>query len=197
MPSVIIVGGGLAGLAAAAALGSTSSDLQIQVFETRGFLGGRATSYPSPGDQSAVIDNCQHILLKCCVNLRDFYRRLGVETKIEFHKQFYFIEPGGRMSTLAAGPLPAPAHFSGSFLRMKCFSWGDKIALGRGLLALRSEYKTRQGLDKISMLDWLHEKRQTPNAIERFWRQILVSALSEELDRMAADRGSAGLIAVT
>jgi zeta-carotene desaturase len=39
------------------------------------------------------------------------------------------------------------------------------------------------------MLDWLREKRQTPNAIERFWRQILVSAINEELDRMAASHG--------
>jgi zeta-carotene desaturase len=39
------------------------------------------------------------------------------------------------------------------------------------------------------MLDWLHEKRQTPTAIERFWRQILVSAINEELGSMAALHG--------
>jgi hypothetical protein len=39
------------------------------------------------------------------------------------------------------------------------------------------------------MLDWLREKRQTPVAIERFWRQVLVSAINEELDRMAAAHG--------
>ena len=39
------------------------------------------------------------------------------------------------------------------------------------------------------MLDWLREKRQTPRAIERFWRQVLVSAINEELDRMAAAHG--------
>ena len=33
------------------------------------------------------------------------------------------------------------------------------------------------------------EKRQTPRAIERFWRQVLVSAINEELDRMAALHG--------
>ena len=39
------------------------------------------------------------------------------------------------------------------------------------------------------MLDWLHEKRQTEQAIGRFWGQVLVSAVNEELDRMAASHG--------
>ena len=176
----------MAGLAAAAALGSAGHT--VRVFETRAFLGGRATSYPAPGSDE-VIDNCQHILLKCCVNLRDFYGRLGVADKIEFHRKFYFIEPGGRTSTLEAGILPAPAHFTESFLKGSYLSLGDKLSLARGLLALKREYKTRKDLDSISMLDWLREKRQTPRAIERFWRQVLVSAINEELDRMAAAHG--------
>ena len=47
----------------------------------------------------------------------------------------------------------------------------------------------RQDLDRISMLDWLLQKRQTPRAIDRFWRQVLVSAINEDLDRMAARHG--------
>jgi zeta-carotene desaturase len=39
------------------------------------------------------------------------------------------------------------------------------------------------------MLDWLLQKRQTPRAIDRFWRQVLVSAVNEDLDRMAARHG--------
>ena len=39
------------------------------------------------------------------------------------------------------------------------------------------------------MLDWLLQKRQTPHAIDRFWRQVLVSAVNEDLDRMAAVHG--------
>ena len=96
MPSAIVIGGGLAGLASAAALGGAG--FQVDLFESRGFLGGRATSYLVPGDNSEVIDNCQHVLLRCCVNLMDFYRRLGVADRIQFHKRFNFIEPGGRTS---------------------------------------------------------------------------------------------------
>ena len=54
---------------------------------------------------------------------------------------------------------------------------------------MRRERTARDDLDRITMLDWLREKRQTPRAIERFWRQVLVSAINEELDRMAARHG--------
>ncbi|MFN7936633.1 MAG: hydroxysqualene dehydroxylase HpnE [Bryobacteraceae bacterium] len=185
---VAIAGGGLAGLAAAAALGDAG--YSVDLYESRPFLGGRATSYPLPAAESGeIIDNCQHILLRCCVNLLDFYRRLGVSEAIQFHKQFYFIEPGGRVSTMQAGMFPAPLHFTGSFYHLQFLSLAEKVAVGKALLAIRSERLSRNDLDRITMLDWLREKRQPAQAIERFWRQILVSAVNEELDRMAAQHG--------
>lgn len=188
MPKVVVLGGGLAGLSAAAALGQSGHE--VTVLEARHFLGGRATSYPLPADESGeVIDNCQHILLRCCVNLLDFYKRLGVEQSIHFHKEFFFIEPGGRTSTMKAGILPKPLHFTGSFATLHFLSLADKIAVGRALLAIQSEWHTRKDLDAITMLDWLKEKHQPEQAIERFWRQILVSSINEELDRMAASHG--------
>src|SRR5215467_8797376 len=139
MPRVIVVGGGLAGLAASAALGEAGFD--VDLYEARGFLGGRATSYPlAPArEDSEVIDNCQHVLLRCCVNLLDFYRRLGVRDRVRFTGQFHFIEPGGRVSTLRRGLLPAPLHFARSFLGLRFLSLADKLAIARGLLALRRE----------------------------------------------------------
>lgn len=185
---VAIAGGGLAGLAAAAALGGAG--YSVDLYEARPFLGGRATSYPLPAAESGeVIDNCQHILLRCCVNLLDFYRRLEVSSSIQFHKRFHFIEPGGRTSTMQAGMLPAPLHFTGSFYHLHFLTLADKVSVGKALLAIRSERNTRGDLDRITMLDWLREKNQSPQAIERFWRQILVSAVNEELDRMAALHG--------
>lgn len=187
MPSAIVIGGGLAGLATAAALGE--SGFEVDVFEARGFLGGRATSYPVPGDGTEIIDNCQHVLLRCCVNLIDFYRRLGVADRIQFHQQFFFIEPGGRTSILQAGGLPAPLHFTGSFLELKFLGLADKLAIARALWAIRVEHGKRGDLDRITMLRWLEEKHQTKRAIDRFWNQVLVSAVNEDLDRMAARHG--------
>jgi zeta-carotene desaturase len=190
MRDVLILGGGVAGLSAAAALGEAGFD--VEVVEMKPFAGGRATSYPAPGadgGQAEIIDNCQHILLRCCVNLLDFYRRLGVRDRITFHREFFFIEPGGWISVMKEGLFPAPLHFTESFAALHFLGLRDKVGIGRALLALRSERKTRNDLDAITMLDWLREKRQTPRAIQRFWRQILVSAINEELDRMSALHG--------
>ena len=188
MAEFVVLGGGLAGLAAAAALGSDGHS--VTVLEARPFLGGRATSFPlSPNDASEIIDNCQHILLRCCVNLLDFYQRIGVSNRIDFHREFYFIEPGGRTSVMRAGLLPKPLHFTESFAALRFLTLGEKLAIARGLLSVRAEHATRTDLDRITMLDWLLEKEQPPRAIERFWRQVLVSAVNEELDRMAARHG--------
>jgi zeta-carotene desaturase len=186
MSVVGVVGGGLAGMAAAAVLGEAG--YEVDLYEAKPYLGGRATSYSVPGSDGSVeiIDNCQHVLLRCCVNLLDLYQRLGVVGNIEFYREFFFVEPGGRVSSLKAGRLPAPLHFTESFLQLKSLSLREKAAIARGLLAIRREYRIRQELVSMTMLDWLHEKKQPARAIERFWRQILVSAINEELDRMAA-----------
>ncbi len=185
-PTAIIVGGGLAGLSAAAAL--AGEGWQVNIFETRAFPGGRATSWPVSGEDSEVIDNCQHVLLRCCHNLLDFYRRLGVAAKVEFFKEYFFVEPGGRTSTLKRGMLPPPLHFAGSFAGLKFLTLSDKAAIARAMVAIPRARK-RADLDRISMSEWLAKHRQTPNAIERYWRQVLVSAINEELDRMAASHG--------
>jgi squalene-associated FAD-dependent desaturase len=170
---VIVIGGGLAGLAAAAALGGEGH--RVRLLEARPFLGGRATSYQTGGE---TIDNCQHVLLRCCVNLLDFYSRMGVAGDIVFYREFYFIEPGGRLSVLRRS-LP-------SFLGLGFLNLSEKLAVARALLAIRREHLTRSDLERITMQQWLEEKRQPARAIERFWRQVLVSAINEDLDRMAA-----------
>ena len=180
------MGGGLAGLSAAAALGEAG--FRVDLYEARPYLGGRATSYALPGVEEELIDNCQHILVGCCVNLIDFYSRVGVAEKVRYFDEYFFLEPGGRLSTLRTGGLPAPLHFAPSFLMMKCFSVSEKLAIARGLRELQGE-RARRDLDSITMLDWLREQKQPPKAIERFWRQVLVSAVNEELDRMAAAHG--------
>lgn len=173
MPDVLVIGGGLAGLSAAAALGGEG--YRVRVLEARPFLGGRATSYQSGGE---TIDNCQHVLMRCCVNLLDFYQRLGVAKDIIFYREFYFLEPGGRASVMRRS--------LGSFLGLRFLNLSEKLAVVRGLLAIRSEYATRTDLDRITMEQWLEEKRQPQRAVDRFWRQVLVSAINEDLDRMAA-----------
>ena len=176
-PSVGIVGGGLAGLAAACAL--AESGYEVTLFERKPFLGGRASSYEHPGT-GEVVDNCQHVLLGCCTNLRDFYHRLGVEDKIRWYKRITFIEPGGRASSIEPSSLPAPLHTAISFLQFKLLSPGDKLAIGRAMLGLMAGVPADSGED---FLRWLRRKGQTQRAIDRFWAPVLISSLNEELDK--------------
>jgi squalene-associated FAD-dependent desaturase len=178
-PSIAIAGGGLAGLAAACAL--ADSGAKITLFERRPYLGGRASSYEHPGT-GEVIDNCQHVLFGVCTNLIDFYRRIGVEDKIRWYEDMTFLEPGGRSTVMHASPLPAPLHTAPSFLRFPFLSVKDKFVISRAIAAL--SFTTQHDTGK-SFLEWCHDHGQTETAIERFWKPILVSALSEDLDLIA------------
>ncbi len=189
MAKVIVAGGGLAGMAAAVALSGEGH--KVALFESRAMLGGRATSYTLTGADGSeeTIDNCQHILLGCCTNLLDFYRRLGVSGCIRFHREYFFLEPGGRVSVLKTGRLPVPLVMAWSFSRLAFLDLGEKLAIARALLAVRREYGSRQDLDRITMLAWLEEKNQPAGAISNFWRPVLISAVNAELDQMAAKHG--------
>ncbi len=178
-PKVAVVGGGLAGLAAACAL--ADSGLSVTVFERRPYLGGRASSYqhPSTGE---VVDNCQHVLLGCCTNLLEFYRRLGVEEKIRWYENLTFLEPGGRASIIGPSFWPAPLHAAPAFLKADCLKLPDKIAIAAAMAALAPTMPKDNG---ESFLNWLRRHGQTERAIERFWKTILVSALNESVDRVS------------
>jgi zeta-carotene desaturase len=177
--SVAIIGGGVAGMSAACAL--AESGFRVHLIERRGYLGGRASSYLHPG-VNEVIDNCQHVLFGCCTNLRGFYKRIGVENRIHWTAGMTMIEPGGRRSRLGPTfpPLPAPLHGALSFLTADAFTLGDKLAIGH---AIRAMMRPDEFLGSHESLgDWLRRHRQTPGAMNRFWRLVIASALNAEID---------------
>ena len=178
-PTVAVVGGGLAGLAAACVL--SEGGFRVTLFERRPYLGGRASSYEHPGT-GEVVDNCQHVLFGLCTNLIAFYKKIGIDDKIRWFDSLTFVEPGGRRSVLKPSFLPAPFHVTPSFLGSKFLNAWDKIVLARALAALIAGQPKDDG---TSFQEWLQRHHQTHNAIERFWKPILVSALSEDLDRIA------------
>ena len=178
-PTVAIAGGGLAGLAAACAL--SDAGFRVTLFEKRPFLGGRASSYEHPGT-GEVVDNCQHVLFRICTNLVKFYEHIGVADHIRWFDQMNFIEPGGRVSVMTSSPLPAPLHTAPSFLHFPFLSAADKLAISRALVPLTLTVQRDNGQ---SFQQWLDAHGQTKNAVARFWHPILISALSEELDRIS------------
>jgi len=178
-PTAAIAGGGLAGLAAACALSDVG--FHVTLFEKRPFLGGRASSYEHPGT-GEIVDNCQHVLFRVCTNLVEFYERIGVANQIRWFDQMNFIEPGGRISVMKSSPLPAPLHTAPSFLHFPFLRTADKLAISRALVPLTL---TVQGDNGQSFLQWLDRHGQTRTAVARFWHPILISALSEDLDRIS------------
>jgi squalene-associated FAD-dependent desaturase len=188
LKNVIVIGGGLAGLAAGVAL--AEAGWRVRLFEQRPFLGGRATSYVLPSGEH--VDNCQHVTLGCCTNLEDFYRRVGSSDKIKYFDRLVFVDPQGRRGEMQAGLLPAPFHMTGSFTTFAPLTWRDKFSIARAMLDILLAKGHTADLDEspaISMLTWLERRKQTRGAIARFWRVVLVSALDEELDRTDARFG--------
>ena len=179
-----MIGGGLAGISAGCAL--ADAGYKVTLFERRPYLGGRASSYEHPGT-GEVVDNCQHVLLGCCTNLIDLYRRFGAEDQIRWFTSLTFIETGGRQSVIAPSMLPAPFHSSPSFLAASSFSLGDKLAIARAMLALMGKLPEDTS---ENFAQWLARHSQTERAIERFWKPVLVSAINEDLDRISVRYGA-------
>ena len=175
-PTVAVAGGGLAAACALAAAG-----FRVTVFEKRPFLGGRASSYQHPGT-GEVVDNCQHVLFRTCTNLINFYERIGVDHDIRWYDEMTFLEPGGRASVMRASALPAPLHTAPSFLHFSFLTTQDKLAIARAMVPLTLTAQPDTGK---SFADWLQQHNQTSGAIERFWKPVLISALSEDLDRIS------------
>jgi zeta-carotene desaturase len=111
--SVIVIGGGLAGLSAGVAL--AEAGFRVRLYEKRPHLGGRAASYVLPGGEH--VDNCQHVTLGCCTNLADFYRRVGASGKIRYFDRLIFADSTGRRGTMEASSLAPPMHMAGSCRR--------------------------------------------------------------------------------
>jgi zeta-carotene desaturase len=177
--TVTIVGSGVAGLSAASAL--AEAGLRVELLERRSYLGGRASSHLHPGI-GEVIDNCQHVLFGCCTNLIGFYRRIGVADQIHWTREMTMIEPGGRRSRLGPSPLPAPLHGLPSFLAAPAFTLRDKLALGR---AFRQLLRPVPPDSTETLGAWLRRQRQTPGALERFWRLVIASALNADVDSIS------------
>jgi squalene-associated FAD-dependent desaturase len=180
-PRVAVVGGGLAGLAAAVAL--SSAGCRVELFEARRSLGGRAGSFRDP-TSGELVDHCQHVSMGCCTNLADFCRRTGIAQFFRRDDVLNFISPDGRLCRFRGTPLlPAPLHLAAGFMRLRFLSLRDRLGIGSAIWKLMRTSSYGAQLEEATMGLWLKRQRQSPAAIEQFWSVILVSALGEQLDR--------------
>ena len=180
MSRIVIVGGGLAGLAAAVAL--TARRFPCTIIESRPRLGGRASSFHD-STTNTDIDNCQHVTLGCCTNFRHFCQTTGIAEFFRREPALYFIGPSGKADRFAAGSLPAPLHLTVAFARLSYLSWKDRYSLATALKALARPVSKQD--ESESFAKWLARHGQSQTVIDRFWFVVLVSALSESLERIS------------
>ncbi len=182
---VIVVGGGLAGMAAAVALESTG--VAVTLVEARKSLGGRAGSFEDP-QTGETLDNCQHVLLGCCTNLIDFYRRTGALRHIHWENSIRFLDDRGCWHRLwGMRGLPAPLHLAAAGGLFSALTLRQRIALARAMLAmLRLGRAGRGELVDVPFGQWLKDHKQPDDLIDTFYNIVLVSALNEDCRRASA-----------
>jgi squalene-associated FAD-dependent desaturase len=177
---VIVVGAGLAGLAATCRLADQGHE--VILLERGRLLGGKATSFTVDGVE---VDNGQHVHLGCCSEYLDFVAALGLS-------ELLWIQPRFEVTVLrrtatpsrlrAARGLPASLSLLPSFLGYAPLSAAAKVQVVRGL---RAAAKTPDPGETFG--SWLRRHGQGQTAIEAFWELFVVPSLNARIDEVGAE----------
>jgi squalene-associated FAD-dependent desaturase len=179
---VVVVGGGLAGLAAA--IGAADAGWRVTLLESRPRLGGATHSFTrrlGAGGDPIAVDNGQHVFLRCCTQYRAFLDRLGVggDTFLQPRLDVPVIDPvTRRRAALRRDPLPAPLHLARALVRYGVLSPLDRIRAIRGALALRGVDRDAAASDRRTLGDWLRAHGQNDATIERLFDVFTVATLN-------------------
>jgi squalene-associated FAD-dependent desaturase len=176
--NVAVIGGGYAGMAAAASLAARG--IAVTVFESAKQLGGRARGVPRDG---LMLDNGQHILLGCyrdTLNMialvggnieRDF---LSLPLQLTLHHRF----------ELKAPALPAPLHLLAGLLRARGLTLAQRLAAARFMLLMRRRgFHLEQDITAYALLQ---ATGQDEALIRLLWEPICISALNTPVHKASA-----------
>src|ERR1700747_2497069 len=102
----VVVGGGLAGITAAIALGQAGAD--VTLLEAKPRLGGATMSFTRDG---LVVDTGQHVFLRCCTAYRGLLDRLGMAPHAPLQPRFDVpVVAPGKKAAMKRRRVPAPFH---------------------------------------------------------------------------------------
>lgn len=174
-PTVAVVGGGWAGLAAAVAL--VDAGHPVAVYEAARQLGGRARTVTWKG---LAIDNGQHLMAGAYTQTLSLVRRLGQLDGLERHP-LKLLAPEFR---LTLPRLPAPLHLATGLLGARGLSFTDKLAAARFMRRL--EHAGFRLPDDPTVADFLHREGQAGRLIRHLWEPICVAALNTPLAEASA-----------
>jgi squalene-associated FAD-dependent desaturase len=182
---IAVVGGGLAGIAAALELADAGS--AVTLYEARARLGGATYSVRR---KDHWIDNGQHVLLRCCTAYRGFLARLGVEHLVPIQPRLRIpvLRENKPPAFLRRAPLPAPLHLVPTLLRFSLLPPRDRLNAVRAAAALRKLDPADESLDARTFGEWLRAHKQSDAAVAELWNLITLPTLN-----LPASEGSLAL----
>jgi squalene-associated FAD-dependent desaturase len=174
--SVVVIGGGLAGISAA--IGLADAGLEVMLLEARPWLGGATCSFARRG---LTIDNGQHAVLRCCTAYRELLVRLGVAASCspQDRLDLTVLSPGATARVRRSG-LPAPLHLARSLASYRLLSAGERARAGAAAMALQFAGTGRQ---EGSLGDWLARHGQDERARRVLWELLSLAALNVGAER--------------
>ncbi|GAA2087598.1 hydroxysqualene dehydroxylase HpnE [Actinomadura alba] len=188
-PPVAIVGGGLAGIAAALALGEMGRP--VTLYEARPRLGGATHSFSRDG---LMVDNGQHVFLRCCTAYLGLLARLGAAGHVCVQDRFdvQVLSPAGREGRLRRCRLPGPFHLLPALARYSLLAPADRLRAVRGSYALSRLDPADPALDRMDLDGWLATHGQRGPARRMLWELFALAALNIEMREAAV--GAAALV---
>lgn len=175
---IVIVGGGLAGLAAGVRLADAGR--KVVVLEATKQGGGRSRSFDDRVT-GREIDNGQHLMMGCYRETQTFLRAIGAPDDSVYYQRnlgVAMVRPGGKRANLQCPGLPAPLHLAAGLLGMSGVGVVSKLSALRAGLMLRGEV-TRPD-DNETCDAWLTRMGQTAGIRATFWEPLIWAVLNDD-----------------